>query len=1104
MIKKSLLYLLIAAVVAAWLPPSATGQTPNAQITGRVTDSSEAVVPEVQISVVDVDRRVERNVRTNETGYYRVPFLEAGNYRLLVRKEGFKPISRSGITLEIGQVARLDFVLEVGALADKIEVTAANTLAQSETTDVGQVIDSKRVLEMPLNGRNYLELARFAVGVLPAGTYGGGQRQAGEGQFIAAGMHGYQNTVLLDGADNSSRYSGGALGSEAQVAKPAVDSVSEFRVVTNNTAAEFGYRMGAKILVSTRSGTNAFHGSLYEFLRNEKLDGANFFANRSGVPKPPYRQNQFGGTVGGPVIKNKTFFFGSYQDTRIRIGRSSITSVPSRDVVNGDFSQQPPTQRNIFDPLTLTGAGANAVRLPFAGNRIPADRMDPVAKNVLALYPAPNLAGRDNQPNNYYYGPSDPSDAKQLDTRVDHNFSPAHSVFGRYSMRRQSSTVSGSLAPPAVGNGGQETDVTGHNVAFSDRYTISPSKVNEFRFGYSRLNSMSGTLYSENYNKKLGITGAPGDSIGDGLDQGMSFFQVTNFSALGGPTSLPLKNNLVNLMLADNLLMQKGRHTLKAGGEYRRGNILRLPDPFRRGQFTFNGTYTAQKPNDATSRSTTGNSVADLMLGWSNALQYGNAGRVETNIPYYGLFLQDDWKVTPRLTVTAGLRWELFKRPTFPNPDKQTVSRYLVPEVNGILPAQESIAFPTDGSDCGGCRQAWYNFGPRLGIAYQLTKSTVLRAGGGRYFGEHDDIEFGGAAFAQGPPRLANVTLSQVRETTQIMLRTGMPPLVLSQGLPANVNVYVSPYYLPNMSAGQWFFDVQQNLPSSILLTLGYSGTSSSHLEVQRNLNVPYTPDPVALATSRKPRPQFNQVILLENSLGASYQSLSAKAEKRFSKGFTFLSSFTWSHNIDYAAELNTIGNAVTFYREMWREHGNSNLDRRMAWVNSFLYELPFGPQKALAKSGPARWLLSGWQVGGILSLLAGTPLNHSFNVDNQNTGGNTRGDWLRSPNLPSDQRTIDRWFDTGFVGPSRPGVIGNAGRNVIYGPGTRNFDFVLRRDFPMPWEGHRLEFRFESFNLTNTPAFYSPNVSVGTPAAGTITQSGEPRRNQFALKYVF
>ena len=945
-------YTLAITACAALLSPLALGQTPNAQITGRVSDATDAVMPGVSISVVDVERRVERNTRTNDSGLYRVPFLEAGKYRVVVQKEGFKPISRSGITLEVGQVARLDFVLEIGALAERIEVTATATLAQSETTDVGQVIDSKRVLEMPLNGRNYLELARFTVGVQPGATYGGGQRQAAEGQFIAAGMHGYQNTVLLDGADNSSRYSGGAVGFEAQVSKPAVDSVAEFRVVTNNTSAEFGYRMGAKVLVSTRSGTNSFHGSLYEFLRNDKLDGTNFFANSSGMAKPPYRQNQYGGTVGGPVVPNRTFFFGSYQGTRIRLGQSTTSSVPSRDAVNGDFSQQPATQRNIFDPLTLSGG----TRLPFAGNRIPADRMDPVAKNVLALYPAPNIAGRENLPFNYYYGPSDPSDGHQFDTRLDHNFSAVHNVFLRYSLRDQKSTTNGSLPAPAVGAGGQKTELRGHNAAFSDRYTIGPSMVNEARLGYSRLNSMFNVLYSENYNKKLGIKGAPGDGLGDGLDQGMSSFVATNFSNLGGSPNWPQKNDLSGWMAADNLMIQKGRHTLKVGGEYRRSYILRIPDPFRRGQFTYSGVYTAQKPNDAASRASSGNSVADLMLGGAASLQFGNAGRVETVIPYYGFFLQDDWKVTSRLTVNAGLRWELFKRPVFPNPDRQTVSRYLIPEVNGIPPGQEGIVFPKDGTDCG-CRQAWHNFGPRLGIAYQLTKNTVLRAGGGRYFGEHDDIEFGGAAFVQGPPKLYNVTLSQARETSQIMLKDGMPGLPPSPGLPANANVYVAPDFLPNMSAAQWFFDVQQSLPGSILLTAGYNGTSSSHLEVQRNINVPYTPDAKALWTTRKVRPQFNQVIFLENSLGASYQSLTAKAEKRFSKGLTFLSSFTWSHNIDYAAELNTVGNTVTFYREMWRERGNSNLDRRRTFVNSFLYELPFGPERNPGRSG--RWAAS-------------------------------------------------------------------------------------------------------------------------------------------------
>ncbi|MEZ5391697.1 MAG: carboxypeptidase regulatory-like domain-containing protein [Bryobacterales bacterium] len=320
------------------------GQT-QGTIQGVVTDNSGAVIPGAQVQVANLETGVSSEVSTNEAGYYAVPALNPGIYKITASADGFAPQERPQLRLEVGMAARVDFNLNVGSVVEVVEVSAASQILQTEQTDVGQVIDSKRILEMPLNGRNYLQLAQFTVGVLPSRTLGKGTRQdgerGGEGGFRAMGLNVAQNNILLDGNDNSSRNSGGALGFQSQAVKPPVDAVSEFKVVTNNMSAEYGYRAGAKVLVSTKSGTNQFHGSLYEFLRNEKLDGTNFFANRAGAKKPTYRQNQYGGTIGGPIVKNKTFFFFSYQGTRIRLGQSFISTVPSLDVLNGDFSQQP-------------------------------------------------------------------------------------------------------------------------------------------------------------------------------------------------------------------------------------------------------------------------------------------------------------------------------------------------------------------------------------------------------------------------------------------------------------------------------------------------------------------------------------------------------------------------------------------------------------------------------------------------------------------------------------------------------------------------------------------------------------------------------------------
>ena len=344
----------------------------TAGLQGNVFDSSGAVMAAATITVTHKDTGVVTKSPTNDKGFYIVPLLNAGLYQVECLAPGFATQSVQQLRLDISQTARLDFTLKPGTIAETVSVSASAVLLNTETTEVGQVIDSKRILEMPLNGRNYLQLAQFTAGVLPGGGLNSGSRARDEGAFAAVGMQIAQNNVLLDGSDNSSRTSGGPLGFEAQAVKPPVDAVSEFKVVTNNMSAEYGYRAGAKIIVNTKSGTNDFHGSAYEFLRNQKLDAANFFANRSGAARPVYQQNQYGATLGGRIVRNRTFFFASYQGTRIRRGQSFIGTVPSRDIVDRlDFNAQPAIRRNIYDPLTLSGSGAAATRLQFPGNRIP-------------------------------------------------------------------------------------------------------------------------------------------------------------------------------------------------------------------------------------------------------------------------------------------------------------------------------------------------------------------------------------------------------------------------------------------------------------------------------------------------------------------------------------------------------------------------------------------------------------------------------------------------------------------------------------------------------------------------------------------------------------
>ena len=1129
MLRKLLLSALLCAVPALFAQTQGTFQ-------GVVSDNTGAVIPGATITVLNLATGVQNDAQTNAVGFYQIPGLPPGLYSMTATSEGFAPQERPELRLEVGQVSRMDFNLNVGTVTEVVEVSAAAQLIQSEKTEVGQVIDSKRILEMPLNGRNYLELARFSIGVLPSRELGKGTRQdgerGGEGGFRAAGMNAAQNNILVDGADNSSRNSGGALGFQNQATKPSIDSVGEFKVVTNNTSAEYGYRMGAKVLVSTKSGTNEFHGSAFEFLRNDKLDGTNFFANRTGSSKPTLRRNQLGATFGGPIAKNKMFFFTSWQSTYERLGRSFTSSVPSVAALNGDFSAQPDPNRQIFDPLTI---GDDGVRQAFPNFTIPASRFDPVAKGVADIYPAPNVSGLENDRNNFFFAPADRINSHQYDFKWDYNVNDDHRTFIRYSIRDEDVLNNCPLPLPACGGTGQTVDLPGQNWAAAFQSSFGATVFNELRFGFTHFPTRFDIPFTENLQSQFGILGAPGDTIGDGLDHGFArFVPGAGFTQLGPRSFWPNVNKLDNLQISDNISMIRGRHTFKFGYEYRRTDVPRSPARFRRGVFNFNGQYTAEIPTNGGSRGRTGSGLADMLLGFANNATWGFPNGEETLVPYHGMFFQDDLKVTNRLTLNLGVRYERFLPPRFPDIDNQTVSRFLTelngrpfgdgeglrvnaPGAWGEAEFLQHFEIPS-GSRVSGGKTDNNNFAPRVGLAYRATNRTVIRAGAGLFYGESDNVQAEAARYYTGAPLSNEFNNPQpFNRPSELIVQNGFAP-VTPEGLPRaglSVNTTADGAY-PQFYSGQWFFDIQHELGFDTLLTIGYNGTATSQLARAINVNRPVTlGDGSINVNQRRVRPFFNNVnqrgVLFLNQ---NYNSLTVKAEKRFTDGFTFLQSFTWSHNIDVSNENLTQGTRAQsrYTYNQGIERGNASLDRRLAYVASFVYELPFGKDKAYLNSGPGRWILGGWQVGGILSLLGGTPDSHTVNVNSTGVGGANRGDLVRDPNLPASERTIDRWFDTDDCRPIGPGcafqpgqpfALDNGGRNMILGPPTRNFDFSLSRRFDIT-ERQWLQFRFESFNFTNTPTFGRPNTAVGGANQGRITTAAEPRRIQFGLKYTF
>lgn len=1076
-----LVFLLLSSALAA--------QTGG--INGIITDQTQAIIPAARVVITNVDTGLRREVETNVTGSYSAPLLPVGRYRIVASKEAFGSSARPDIKLDVEQIARVDFVLKPGQVLETVNVSATAEMLDSETTMVGQVIDNKRIVEMPLNGRNYLTLAIGAAGTAP--SVGG--RTADEGGFVASGQHGYQVNVNVDGLDNNSRASGGPLGFEAQAVKPSIDAVDQFRVITNNLSAEYGGRMGGTVVVTIKSGTNQLHGSAFEFLRNSALDGTNFFANRSGSPKPPFRQNQFGGTLGGPLWRNKTFLFGSFEGTRIRLGKSFTSTVPTLEERQGDFSRIRP----IFDPATTSGSGpiASQQRMPFPNNMIPRERWDPLFPGLLALYPLP---ANNNISNNFFFSPTEKNSSNTFDFKGDHNISDSSRLSIRYSRRDKDRYEPGPLPLPADGGLGTITDILGHSVVASHTKTMGASLTNEFRFGFSRLVTKFDIPFDKPLYDRFGITGIPKTNLTTSNDHGLTRFSPQDYVEVGSRSFWPNANNLDLFQFSDLLFKSKGSHNIKAGMEYKPENIYRNAARFARGYFVFNREFTTNPQG----RGSTGDGLAEFMLGMASGGMLGNEDGENVYDRKVALFVQDDWKVTPRLTLNLGLRYDIFFAPTFPDGG---VSNFVLDYSQTGPDARLGQVRPKNGGDCV-CKNDFKDLGPRIGIAWKLTDKTVVRSGFGIVYGEADYISQQWARVRSNAPDFLEynfATLDQIH--SRLILKDGFPPVQLPSTVvpgPAQIAALSQQRFYPAQYSEQWFFDVQRQLPFDLLTTFGYMGNGTHHLLGQIDYNLPFGPAPTPVA-SRRIFPFYTSVNQQVPFGNLSYNAFTWKVEKRFSKGLQFLSTFTWAHTIDNVLEnLNQAGgqgSLVPYNRKF--DRGNSVSDIRRNYHLGATYELPIGRAKTwLTGGGPLDKLLGGWQAGGFLSLRSGIPFTVLEQAGIANAGGTDRPLRLRSGALPDGERSIDHWFDVSAFQVQPQYTYGNSGRNILTGPGLRNLDFSLAKSFTIT-ERTKLQFRFESFNFTNTPHFGQPAATINAPDVGTIKGADEPRRIQFGLKFL-
>lgn len=1079
----------ICITIALLLGAVVTGFGQTATVNGVVTDSSQAVIAGATVTITNLDTGLRRDTRTNEAGNYTFTLLPVGRYKVEAGNSGFTTQSHPEIQLDVDQVVRLDFSLKPGVLTESVEVTASATLLDSDTATVGQVISNKSIVEMPLNGRNYLNLATLTAGTAPDT----GGRTASEGGFVSGGAHAYQMNVQVDGLDNNTIYSGGPIGYEAQAVKPSIDAIGEFKVITNNMSAEYGGRMGGTVLVTIKSGTNQLHGTAYEFLRNDALDGTNFFANRSGAGKPEYRQNQFGGTFGGPIRKNKLFLFGSFDGTRIRSGTSSISTVPTAAERTGDFT----AIRNVFDPLTTVGTGASMTRKMFPGDIIPKSRWDPLFPALLALYPAPTTGGIVN---NYYFSGADRNDWNNYDFKGDENFNENNRLSVRYSRRDKDQYQNGPLPLPADGGLATTTTIHSNSVVGSYIRTLGPTMNNELRIGQSRMPTAFDIPYDKPEFDQFGIKGIPKTTFASSNDHGLTLFTPAGYAQLGARAFWPNTNNIFVTQFNDVLFRSIGNHSLKLGFEFMHTNVFRNAARYARGQMAFNREFTADPQN----RANTGDGLAEFMLGWAAGGNLGNENGENLMTNAIAAFIQDDWKINSRLTLNLGLRYDVFLAPTFPD---GRVSNFLLDYTQTGPAGRLPEIRPQNGSDCG-CNQNLKDFGPRVGLAYRLASKTVLRSGFGIIYAQDDSYSSQSSRWINQSPDFVEYSFATVdRINPLLILQNGFPTVQLpatSVPGPASVGINVQAASMPDQYSEQWFFDLQRELPYDTLMTLGYSGNGGHKLIVGLDYDLPYGPAASTVA-SRRIFPYYTGVTRQMSMGNSSYNALLWKVEKRFSKGLSFLSAFTWAHAIDDIPEVGngTGGNGAVNPWNIEQNRGNSYSDVRRQWAFSAAYELPFGKGKSWLNTGKlVDTLFGGWQLATLVALRSGLPFTVITSGGLTNAGGADRPNRIGNGNLPSDQQSIDHWFDTAAFVVQPQYTYGNAGRNILFGPGMRNIDLSLSKSFAIT-ESKRLQFRAESFNFTNTPAFGQPGATLNGLGVGQITTAGDPRRIQFGLKFI-
>lgn len=1051
------------------------------QITGRVADASGAVVAGASVKVKNAGTNVERTTVSNDSGLYTVPLLGPGRYNVAAEKPGFKLATLTNVDLAVDQRLEVNFTLEIGSVSEKIDVVEQSQQLNTVEASQGQVIDNKRIVEMPLNGRYYGDLALLPTGAVPSAP---GSRFGG---FSSGGQRVTQNNYLIDGIDNNSVELAGA-GRRAEMVQPSIDAVQEFKVQTNAYSAEFGRAMGAIVNLTLKSGTNQVHGSAFEFLRNEKLDALNYFTP-AGAAKPPFKRNQYGFSFGAPVVipklfngRNRTFIFGDYEGTRVRETSTVVSTIPTLRMRSGDFGEL--TSKKLVDPTNGQ---------VFANNVIPSSRLDPVASGLINLYPTPLSS---NLASNYTFLSPRWQDVDKWDVRVDQNLGTKDTGFWRLSKQDVSVPDTPSLPAPAYGGGNLDYITEGYNTGAGWNHIFTPTLLLSVRAGWNftlfkRDNPAStrGQLLNAKYGIKGGDNTIPG---------GFSQMSLTGYRALGIGGFNPVDRDSQNRQLSGDLTWIRGRHNFKFGAGFLRSqnNILNQRNAV--GNYSFNSQYT-------------GDGAADFLLGYSNSWSWNTPVNVQLRTYNLSPYAQDDWKVTNRLTVNLGVRYEISP------PWVEKYNKMGIFDIDTV-PGQAKLIYAANGSryDRALITTDKNNFMPRVGFAYKVNDATVIRAGYGLYYTYMEP--FGDNEFLIGNPPFAYGVSLAGSTTSPAVVLAGGPPAGSTDFTKATGLQFSSFERDPKLSsAHQWNFNIQRQLPKDWFAEVGYSGSRGLHLvrqyegnfslpgagalnskRIYKSLEIPGT----GITTS-----PLAEVYSHRYDGNSNYHALLTKIEKRFSGGFTLLGSYTFSKAIGDtcggSAQGNASGCGYQDPRYMSLEKAIDNQDVPHRFVTSTLYDLPFGRGRAFGKSvhPVVDAVAGGWSVGSIVTASSGLPYSVVVSGNPANTGSinivnrpNVVGD------LSSTTRTVQQDFNTAALARNAAFTIGNAGRNILRQRGQFGWDFSALKSWQLQ-EALRLQFRFEAFQFTNTPRFGTPGNTLGAANFGTITSAATPRNLQLGLK---